>query len=366
MPDEVTLDELLSKAREAEDIEFGLPKAHRDDLSVILDNAYSQTQKAALAVMMTLLLKKNKKPKQDMRLHQARMEGGFSARGLDQREVTPFLRRQNFPSMSSTGWLTRSFEQNHPYDQQYPGEISPPPLKIAFLNAVEAIQVNGVCPESSIMFMLRNLCDWRSENASLILSNPSNKTISEIVDLVKGHWEAELRGVAKLPVLAIHAAYLCLVDEVERYKYCKLDDLRSHTSADNRTNRTGDVDVFDSEDNPFESVEIKHGQRITVQMIEGLKEKISSSGVKCFYILSTDEEIKDMDQITDLVLSIRQTYGCQVIVNGVAATLKYYLRLMKDTNKFVSAYVALVCDDREISFELKERWNQLIDPTVSE
>ncbi len=354
------LDNLLKTASQSVNTKFGLSKAHRGNLSIIIENACSGNQKAALAVMITLLLKKHQEPEQNIRLHRASMDGGFSGRSMDAKEVTPFLRRESFPYMQSgSGWLTRSFEQDHPYDKNYPGKIRPVSLRSAFLDAVDEVE-NGVDAESSILFMLRELFDWRTEKASLTLAMPLGKQISEIVDLVNNHWESEMAGVSKLPVLATYAAYSCLIDEVAKYKGCKLDELRSHTSADEKTKRIGDVELFDPHGYSFEAVEIKYKQLITPEMIEGLKEKISGAGIKYFYILSTNEEIKDMDKITNLVLSIRKSFGCQVIVNGVASTLKYYLRLMKSTDNFVRRYVALVETDEEIPFELKRCWNQLV------
>ena len=68
-----------------------------------------------------------------------------------------------------------------------------------------------------------------------------------------------------------------------------------------------------------------------------------------------------MDKITNLLLDIRQNYGCQVIVNGVACTIKYYLRLLSDVDIFIHKYVSLVENDREVTFELKTKWNDIVD-----
>lgn len=49
-----------------------------------------------------------------------------------------------------------------------------------------------------------------------------------------------------------------------------------------------------------------------------------------------------------------------MIVNGVAPTLKYYLRLISDTRLFVHEYVSEIETDNDISYELKLRWNEVI------
>jgi len=67
-----------------------------------------------------------------------------------------------------------------------------------------------------------------------------------------------------------------------------------------------------------------------------------------------------MSEITETMISMKQKYGCQIIVNGVTSTLKYYLRLLENTDKFIYEYVRLMEDDAEISFDLKREWNALV------
>lgn len=80
----------------------------------ILENA--EGNKGLLAVLVTLTLHKIVDCKQDIRLHQAQIPGGFSGRTIDSKYVTPFLKKMQFPAMAESGWLTRSLEQPYPYD----------------------------------------------------------------------------------------------------------------------------------------------------------------------------------------------------------------------------------------------------------
>ena len=264
--------------------------------------------------------------------------------------------------MKESGWLTRSFEQAHPYDLKYPANFKSEDIKDAFLRIVNAVQ-KGTDPRECLKYLFCELVKWRESNASLTLAKPTGKRIEDIVSLIQEHWQNDLPGVARLPVLAIYAVYECLVSEVAKYRGCRVLKLLSHTSADFRTDRFGDIDIANEESKTIESVEVKHNIAITSSLIEQLKEKISGSGLKTFYILSTNERIprEEMTDITDLLLTIRQNYGCQVIVNGVARTIKYYLRLLSDTDNFVHEYVTLVENDPEIPFALKSRWNDRIE-----
>ena len=162
------------------------------------------------------------------------MNQGFSGRGLDQRVVTPFLRKNKFPYMQAgSGWLTRSLEQKHPYTYDYPGVITPPNLKEAFLRVVNLVEEQKISAKACLAYILHKLIVWREKNASITLSN--------------------------------------------------------------------------------------------------------------------------------LLLDIRRNYGCQVIVNGVSCTIRYYLRLLLDIDMFLYKYVSLVEADKELVFDLKIKWNEIVD-----
>lgn len=357
------LDELLQQAIASSDKSLVLSDNDCENLSVIIESACTFKNKSVLAVICTLLYKKIMSPEQDIRLHQAKMKGGFAGRTLDKQNVTPFLKKENFPHMSETGWLSRSLEQAVPYNLEYTGIIKPPLLKKAFLAVIDDIENGKSNARDCLLFIFRKLADWRTNNAEMQLAKPMNKQISDIIRLVRNHWDSSSAGVSKLPTLAIYATYKCLVPEVSKYHQCTLLPLLSHTSADSRTNRIGDIEVRSKDGYPFEAVEIKHQLPITSAMVKGLSEKIINAGVKTFYILSTKEEIaqNEIPKITELLLSFNQSHGCQVIVNGVASTLKYYLRLMTDSDKFIHEYVQQMETDSEISFELKREWNNLVD-----
>ena len=81
-----------------------LESKYEQDCQTIIDR--QDGNRAVLTVLITLLLKKTLDPAQDIRLHQAQMEGGFSGRSLDTSEVTPFMKDMSFPAMSESGWLT--------------------------------------------------------------------------------------------------------------------------------------------------------------------------------------------------------------------------------------------------------------------
>ena len=61
---------------------------------------------------------------------------------------------------------------------------------------------------------------------------------------------------------------------------------------------------------------------------------------------------------------IAQIHGCQVIVNGVYSSLKYYLRLVKDPAEFIDHYVELLKVDETVKFPHKKAWNDIISEGI--
>lgn len=119
--------------------------------------------------------------------------------------------------------------------------------------------------------------------------------------------------------------------------------------------------LYHDQGNAFESVEVKFDIPITHNIISIVKEKIQPSTVKRFYVLSTQPELSDDQvEIEKDINQIKNTHGCQLVVNGVLPTIKYYLRLLSDTSAFVKHYADLMEKDNSITFEHRQEWNDLV------
>ncbi len=321
----------------------------------------SETSKGVLTVVITSAVYKVLNPKQDIRYHQSSLPNGYSGRTFDTHFITPFLQKMQFPAMAESGWLTRSLEQKVPYNFDYSGAIRPASLKKAFLKTINYIQ-KGENVENVIHFLLQGLIIKR--NAQQVdLAKPVNLPVSTIVELISKHlslnYSAE--GVARLPVLALYAVYQSLLNEVKRFKGKTLLPLESHTSADSRSGRIGDIDVVDENYRPFEAVEVKYGIPINAQIVRSAFEKFKSTQVTRYYLLSTANiDIAEEETIKEEVERIKNIHGCHVIANDLINTLKYYLRLLSDTSEFINDYVNLIETDTALKFEHKIAWNDIV------
>jgi DNA (cytosine-5)-methyltransferase 1 len=352
--------EAMSTIGSKEVITSNLQQNDKDLLDSVLK--YSEQAKACLAVIMTSLTYKHFNPDQDIRKHQASITNGYAGRTYDQKNVTPFLKINKFPAMQSgSGWLTRSFEQKMPFNKDFTGAISPKELKIVFLDVVDNIE-KGVNCEKYLDYLIQGLIIQRNKQA-IDLAKPTTLPISSILNLLEKHFGSTYKaeGASRLPVLAIYAAYQCLINETKRFENKELLPLENHTSSDKSSGRIGDIDILDEKKREFEAVEVKYGIPITLQLVQDAYSKFQTTPVDRYYILSTAESTKDeWAKIEDEVKSIKNVHGCQVIVNGIMPTLKYYLRLLTNPFEFIENYVNLLEEDTSLKYEHKERWNKLI------
>ena len=336
-------------------------------IDFITENA--EAFKGALAVLITLITHKIADPAQDIRRHQSKMVGGFSGRHIDTKIITPFLKANTFPAMAESGWLTRNFEQSLPYDRNYPYKVVSSKDKLAkeaFLTIIEEIQEKGTSAEEVLYYFFVKLIIKR-DSVNIDLAKPHSLSISTIISHLEKHFTYKYKGygASRLPVLALYAAYQCIVKEVDRYNDKILCSLANHNSADTSSGRIGDIDINNQDNTAFEGVEVKHEIKITSQMVKAAYEKFKIYNTDRYYLLTTaNMDSAEWDEINAEIDKIKNIHGCQVIVNGVYSTLRYYLRLMKDTAEFIDCYVELLKVDDTIKFQQKLIWNEIVSGNV--
>lgn len=337
-----------------------LPGQVKKNIDTIVQQ--SENSKAVLAVTLTSLVYKSLHPEQDIRNHQASIPNGYAGRIFDQNYITPFLRAKSFPNMAQSGWLTRSLEHKEPFDLHYNGAISPKIVKSAFLNLLHDISTSNIDSQQAALYLIANLILQR-DSKILEIARPKNLAIDTIIDVLVRHFNFSYksRGASRLPVLAFYAIYEVLTNELKRYSGMQLMPLENHTSADSRSGRLGDIDILDIDGNPFEAVEVKFGIPINLDILERAKEKILPSTVSRYYILTTANIKKgEEEKINQIVAQVKNAHGCQIVVNGIIPSLKYYLRLLDTPSLFISKYADLLSSDESIKFEHKDAWNKII------
>ena len=120
-----------------------------------------------------------------------------------------------------------------------------------------------------------------------------------------------------------------------------------------------DIHILDANNTLFEGYEVKHNIPITSSLIQTSFEKLRTTPVERFYILTTHHHDSYAEFEPD-IRRVAQEHGCQLIVNGVDPTLRYYLRLIGSTREFVDAYVTNLETDPSVTFQMKQAWNEIV------
>ena len=323
----------------------------------------AESLKAVLTVLITSLVKKIETPSQDVRYHLKKLENGYSGRGLDENYITPFM-KEKFKrfSMAQSGWLTYTLRLPFPYTLEYSGAIQNEVVKDAFLQILNDIEEHGADPKKylqAIFSALIALMERSQISRELVKKAQQTETVTigKIVDLLRDHFSRDygVSGAARLPELAVYSAYEMLMG-IERYKGKKLLPLKSHTTADTKSHSIGDIEIL-NENSFFEGVEIKHNIPISPGIVEDAYQKFAPTSVSRYYLLTTAEpnvKDEDVDSVNRLVSEIHKQQNCEVIINGILPSLKYYLRLLSNPKLFLHSYSKNLQSDFEQSAEIKE------------
>ena len=371
------LEDAYQLAESADAPDFKLSELQQKWVETIVEKA--ESHKAVLAVVITSLAKKIETPTQDVRYHKTELPNGYSGRGFDTQYVTPFM-QEKFQrlAMKESGWLTRSLEQVHAFTLDFPGKIRSKFVKEAFLEILNDIEENRTDPERylyAIFASLINLMERSKVDLGLLEAASANLdqtqqtdtvTIENIVNLLKYHFSYNYRvaGASRLPVLAVYSAYEMLMT-LERYEGKTLPPLKSHTTSDIKSGGIGDIEVLEKNGNFFEAVEIKHNIPISLAIVSNAYQKFAETPVRRYYLLTTAEpNVDDPRTVDQLVQQIRRQHGCEVIVNGILPSLKYYLRLLSNPKLFLDCYSKNLQLDFQQNTDVKEihlrYWNELL------
>jgi DNA (cytosine-5)-methyltransferase 1 len=353
---------IYNEAQNGISYQHELNEANLNNIKILAEKCL--TQKGVYTVFITLLIYKVLHPKQDIRKHQTQIKGGFSGRMIDTQFITPTLKALNLPSMAESGWLTRSLEQPYPYKLNYVGKISNKIVKKSFLELLDAIENNALNPQKVLTILLYEVIEVQKNNTIIItpLKDPENLTILYLINILDIQFSKKYNifGGSKLPVLAFYAIYKLLINEVKRYKDCTLKTLGSHTASDKTSKSAGDIEVYEK-NILFEVIEIKLDKEINANIIRIAQEKIIKYNPKRYYIFSyigINEDEKY--EINKVINDIKKNHGCQVVINGIIPTLKYYFRLISNIADFVNIYSKLIQIDTELKLTHKKTWNKLI------
>lgn len=348
------------------------PTYIKHDVDMLIDKIDSN--KSLVSALVTSLVKKILDSNQDIRLHRTDFEGGYSARSLDTHFTSPFF-KDHFPKYANkeSSFLTLATRERIPWTKKdgINLKIRNKKLRESFLNIFEQVELNKRNPKHYLNYLFAKLILLSKQDE--LLFQATEKQISEIrilnisliLEMLHRHFEIKLSS--RLPVIAIYSIYEILIPNVERYKGKTLLPLQVHTSSDKHG--FGDIEIYDKEHSPFEVIEIKHNIPINRYLIFDIEKKIRNTQINRYYILTTFQNNflnqEEEKSVTDYILQIKRKSGIDIIANGIATTLKYYLRFIDDYELFIKIYTNNLVSDAKNSTEVKnfhiEEWSKILN-----
>lgn len=332
------------------------------------------TDKSLVQVIITSLIKKIISPEQDIRLHMAKFENGYSARVLDTRVTSPFFKKY-FPTYANkeTAFLTKATRAeiiwNLTQGKKLPFRSKQ--LIVPFSNLMDKIQNSSFNLNNCLIYILFRLHQLSQQHQTVFDDTLESADFSDVLDindvlamLIK-HFDSRLSS--RLPVIAIYSAYIQLFQTVKRYEGKILRPLNVHTSADKHG--YGDIEIWNNDDTPFEMVEIKHNIAIDRNLIFDVVKKTENTTVNRYYVLTTFKGsfLNETEEtyINKLTLKIKKERNLEVIPNGIVHSLKYYLRFIEDYQEFIKTYTEELIRDAKNSTEVKnyhvEIWRLILE-----
>lgn len=257
----------------------------------------------------------------------------------------------------------RNFERPYPYTLDYVAKPRGKGNKEAFLGILHAVQVEQIDAFPCIVLLMA--LDLKMKQKVIYeYPKPEGLTIQQIFNLViEHHKKARGNGRARLPVMAIQAIYICLINELTRYQGMTLRNPPNRHTANDKEGWIGDIQVDRLNGTPFEGVEVKSDRKITSDMISILPNKFTGYILERYYILSTADPYineNEKDEILEIVEQVRQNTGCEVIVNGLNHSLRYYLRLLQEPSQFLKHYTEQIHQDLDVKDEHRRLWTNIL------
>ena len=323
-----------------------------------------EKHRGVYAVLITLCLYKIENPDQDIRYHKKDLENGFSGRTYDTKFVTPILKKNGLPSMAESGWLTRSLEQQHPYNLKFPGKISGTEVKESFLNIINIFQKKPEYCRDILIYLINEGKKIKEKNfIDIIKINKENSyTIQEIIVCLKLFIfkEYNASGGSKIPVICIYTLMELICGEVERYKDSVMKPLGFHTTSDKTSKSAGDIEIFKS-NKCYEAFEIKLEHAVNDHMIRIAYDKIKAFNPQRYFILTTANVDEKLYGENKLIKEVRKQHGCEIIVKNFFDVFEKYIILLKDLNLFTNLFTQNILADKELKIIHKNYWKKILE-----
>ena len=324
-----------------------------------------ESHKGDYACLIMLLVKKLHDPNQDIRYHKVELQNGFSGRTYDTKFITPILKKNQLPSMAESAYLTRSIEQPHPLNKDFPGKIRDVEAKKSFLEIIDIFQKRPSHCESVLDYLINEGKKIKDKNFVPVkkIKTKEKVFIDNLIRLLSSYLKINFKisGASKIPVICVYTIYQIFFKEIDRFKILTLKEMGFHTTSDKTSKSAGDIEIFKG-NNLVEGFEIKFNKEINEHLIEIAYEKIKRFNPQRYFIIHTsyiNEE--NFIKLNKRIKKIKEEHGCQIIIDNFFVCLSSYLRLISNVEDYINLLSKNIIEDKELKLIHKKTWKEMVE-----
>jgi hypothetical protein len=318
---------------------------------------------ASTRVIMACMLGVINNPNADPRkpYTEIKTDDCFSGRKYDEKFLNEFIKKNNLPCNTTTGFLTPAYRtKSQPLNVGIDLPTRSKSVVNALLQLLDDVAQKKALAKEVLLETVRVLIVIRDEEQARLqtLLKSLNDNVVEIplssediIALIRKHLQCN--HVSRLPVLIVAAAYHVAENKLGE----RILPLHSHTAADKQTGAIGDIEIcLEGDDEVVTAYEMKL-KHVTKNDVDLVLSKIACVDHKIHnYIFISTEKIHSA--VAEYVASLYQaTGGIEITILDCLGFLRHFLHLFhRLRGEYLNAYQELVLNepDSSVSQTLKE------------
>ena len=344
-------------------------------LNSITDAITSEFGRAVVGLTVLQLCIKCLSPEQSIRLHKAGATSfswreGVSMRRLDEKFITPFLRKHNLLRINKDGlFMTRSLAENYPYTPFYKASVRG--AKDAWLTLIDFVEAGRTDSLSALKYLLARLKNRAVAFQQLagqaiqmterfIEASPAYQTIQ--TTLLK-HIQSSAYP-ARLLEVSMHSFLQVLEDAGELSGH--LSPLCQMRTANKKHRNVADIEILDDAGNIVEAWDCKYGKTYLYDELHELGEKLENKRVELVgFVVDTQPDLRNEVQALRHEISESTEADVQILSlpDWIELQLRRYgLEQERDSiaRSWMKAYIECLCQKRRERAPIDEPADQWV------
>ena len=308
--------------------------AAQQSISGLVDSLTSEVGRALIGLSIMQMCIKAIEPEQNIRLHKGGHNSrsfswaeGISMRTLDNKYVTPTLRKHGLLKLNADGFMmTRSLAENYPYTALYKANLRGARSEwLALVDEIESRSTDSLESLKLLILKLNNAALHFNETADKLMAIVDSKidgisTRAEAKQLLVNHIDISDHA-ARLLEVGMHALFQTLIELGTLGNY-ELKPLSQMRSANKKHGNIGDIELLEN-DEIIESWDAKYGKGYLREEIEEVSEKaVHHDSVQIAGFVTT-ANIERRDEISTRISEIEDLHGVRILVMALDEWIDY-------------------------------------------